>query len=40
MKKIYCVISGKYRKSEKPKISSTFEKKNVSPFSYLQSVQE
>ena len=26
MKKLYCAICGKYRKSEKPKISYLFEK--------------
>ena len=26
MKQLYCVICGKYRKSEKPKISSILEK--------------
>ena len=26
MKKLYCAIFGKYRKSEKPKISFTLEK--------------
>ena len=30
MKKIYCVICGKYRKFEKPKISYLLEKKNIS----------
>ena len=29
MKKIYCVICGKYRKIEKPKISYLLEKKLV-----------
>ena len=29
MKKLYCVICGKYRKSEKPKISNIFEKRLV-----------
>ena len=29
MKKLYCVICGRYRKSEKPKISNIFEKRLV-----------
>ena len=29
MKKLYCVISSKYRKFEKPKISYVFEKASV-----------
>ena len=29
MKKLYCVICGRYRKSEKPKISNSFEKRLV-----------
>ena len=35
MKKLYCVICGKYRKSEKSKISYLLEK-NISSFYYLQ----
>ena len=35
MKKIYCVISDKYRKFEKPKISYILGK-NVSFFYYLE----
>ena len=36
MKKLYCVICGKCRKSEKPKISLTPLTKNISCFYYLQ----
>ena len=34
IKKLYCVICGKYRKFEKPEVS--YLKKNVSSFYYLQ----
>ena len=29
MKKLYCVICGKYRKTEKPKMPYFFEKKHL-----------
>ena len=32
MKKLYCVIFGKYRKFEKPKTSCIFKKTLVSPI--------
>ena len=32
MKKLYCIICGKYRKFEKPKISYFLEKKLVVPI--------
>ena len=32
MKKLYCIIWGKYRKFEKPKISYFLEKKLVVPI--------
>ena len=32
MKKIYCVIYGKYRKSKNPKISYLFKKALVNPI--------
>ena len=35
MKKLYCVICGKYRKIEKPKMPYFFEKKNICSFYYL-----
>ena len=38
MKKLYCVLCGKDRKFEKPKISYLI--KNISSFFYLQSVHE
>ena len=34
MKKLYCIICGRYRKFEKPKISHLLE--NISSFYYLQ----
>ena len=34
MKKLYCVICGKYRKFEKPKISYQI-RKNISSFYYI-----
>ena len=34
MKKLYCVICGKYRKSEKPKISYILEKTLVLSIIY------
>ena len=37
MKKLYCVICGKYRKFEKPKISHLLEKIFVISY-YLQEV--
>ena len=32
MNKLYCIICGKYRKFEKPKISYFLEKKSVVPI--------
>ena len=35
MKKIYCVVCGKYEKFKNPEISNILQK-NISPFYYLQ----
>ena len=40
MKKLYCVIWGKYRKFEKPKISYLLEKKLVLSITCIKCMQE